>query len=1207
CPKYSLVFGLRLLQAYDWRSFLAHQFRQQIFRKFCDSKLEVAFRQHSCYIRNLEGVDLLTGSRGKNLYTLSLGDMMTSSPISRHDLVQGLPKLKFKKDHLCSAFAMGKNKKKSHKPKSEDTNQEKLYLLHMDLCGPMRVASVNGKKAVATACYTQNCSIIRLRHGKTPYDLLHDKIPDLSFFHVFGALCYPTMIVRIWASYNQKLTFVFSLVMLLKKAFQIYNKHTRRIIEIIYVDFDELLTMAFEHSSSKHALHVMTPATISSELVQNPPPSTPFVPPSRTDWDLLFQPLFDELVSPLPSVDHPTPKVIAPIAEVVALKPVASTASPSSTTVDQDAPSPSNSQNTPKTQTLVISNDVKEDTHDLDVSHMHNDLFFEKSKLDEDLQGKLVDATLFRGMIGSLMYPHLVDPTLLMQSTYVPDYGFKFNKIPLYCDNKSEIALCHNSVQHSRAKHVDVRYHFIKEQVENGNVELYFVRIEYQLVDIFTKPLPRERFNFLIEKHRIKSMSLDMLKRLAEETDKIMDTTRAKQKALDDELVTPANRLKIGKCNLRLSSNLNSKEPTLQVILDALKLTSFYKAFVITTDVPEIYMQEFWVTISEHHSSFHFKMNGKSHTVNGMYHNKNVDYVYLLWEDLVFQDKAIPRRKKMFWHFARDDSMFTTIRVISKHQDIHVYGALLPQHLTNQAMLESEAYKTYQAYATGEKILKPKYVQKKADSDTSPKKKLISWKSSDDEDDDDANDQSDDEDDDDSDSQGEDDQDDDNEQTKSDNDGDDFLHPKLSTFDEEERHEEKQDEDVEGSDLRVQTPFHFESTNDEAYDDVTQRVNVEEEKLYEDMTNKEEESSSVSSGFISNMLNPNPDIGIDSILNLNNESTSLVDVPVTKNLEMPLSSVTTLPPLPIPLIQPQLQTPVPSPSNRLRDEAQAENEDFINKLDENIKKIIKEQVKEKVSKILARIKKLVNDQLEYEVLTRSSNKSKTSHAVAANLSELELKKIITDKMEKSSAGSNRVYLQVYRRVQISSKEKTSKSTGKSIEGSKSHQKYTGKSTQVEEPIHTTDDLEESVPQEFDTGLTKDQPVEEASRLPDWFQKPAKPPTPDHDCNKTLPAAHGPIQPWISNLAQKDDCRDSFNELMDTPLDFSAFVMNRFKVDTLTLEFLAGPTFELMKRSCKSLWNLNIFLKKSTRQLLISLIRTAPKADNIHMIYASPYL
>ncbi|GJR76776.1 hypothetical protein Tco_0089141 [Tanacetum coccineum] len=106
-----------------------------------------------------------------------------------------------------------------------------------------------------------------------------------------------------------------------------------------------------------------------------------------------------------------------------------------------------------------------------------------------------------------------------------------------------------------------------------------------------------------------------------------------------------------------------------------------------------------------------------------------------------------------------------------------------------------------------------------------------------------------------------------------------------------------------------------------------------------------------------------------------------------------------------------------------------------------------------------------------------------------------------------------------------------------------------------------------------------QPVDETTQHHDWFQKPTKPSSPDHDWNKTLPAAHGPIQPWISNLAWKEDTRDSFNELMDTPLDFSAFVMNRLKVDTLTLELLADPTFELMKGSCKSLVELEYFLEE----------------------------
>nr|GEU86426.1 hypothetical protein [Tanacetum cinerariifolium] len=430
--------------------------------QFCDSDLEVAFRQHTYFIRNFEGVYLLTGSRGNNLYTLSLGDMMASSPIcilskasktkswlwhrhlshpnfgaidhlARQGLFRGLPKLKFEKDHLCFACAMGKSKKKSHKPKSEDTNQEKLYLLHMDLCGPMRVKSVNGKKyilvivddysrftwvkclrsndeapdfiikflkmiqvrlkvpvrrirtdnetkfvnqtlreyyeqvgishktsvarssqqngvierrnrtlieaartmliyaqaplflwveAVATACYIQNRSIIRLRHGKTPYELLHNKLPDLSFLHVFGALCYPTNDSDNLGKLQPKADIgIFIGYAPTKKAFRIYNRRL--------------------------ALHEMTPATISSRLVPKSTSSTPFMPSSRNDWDLLFQPLFDELLTPPPSVD---PQLLNLLLQTM--------------------------KQYKKTQPHVIPHDVEEDNHDIKVAHIGNDPLF---------------------------------------------------------------------------------------------------------------------------------------------------------------------------------------------------------------------------------------------------------------------------------------------------------------------------------------------------------------------------------------------------------------------------------------------------------------------------------------------------------------------------------------------------------------------------------------------------------------------------------------------------------------------------------------------------------------------------------------------------------------------------------------------------------------------------------------------------------------
>ncbi|GJZ04060.1 retrovirus-related pol polyprotein from transposon TNT 1-94 [Tanacetum coccineum] len=96
------------------------------------------------------------------------------------------------------------------------------------------------------------------------------------------------------------------------------------------------------------------------------------------------------------------------------------------------------------------------------------------------------------------------------------DYGFAFNKIPLYCDNCSAIALCCNNILHSQSKHIDIRHHFIREQVEKGMVELYFVTTDYQLADIFTKALPRERFEFLLPRLGVKSMTPETLKRLQE-------------------------------------------------------------------------------------------------------------------------------------------------------------------------------------------------------------------------------------------------------------------------------------------------------------------------------------------------------------------------------------------------------------------------------------------------------------------------------------------------------------------------------------------------------------------------------------------------------------------------------------------------------------------------------------------------------------------
>nr|GFA79907.1 hypothetical protein [Tanacetum cinerariifolium] len=132
---------------------------------------------------------------------------------------------------------------------------------------------------------------------------------------------------------------------------------------------------------------------------------------------------------------------------------------------------------------------------------------------------------------------------------------------------------------------------------------------------------------------------------------------------------------------------------------------------------------------------------------------------------------------------------------------------------------------------------------------------------------------------------------------------------------------------------------------------------------------------------------------------------------------------------------------------------------------------------------------------------------------------------------------------------------------------------------AKESMHTTHETEEPSHPEFEIGVADDQPIAETSQHPEWFSQQKKPPSPNHDWNKTLPATHGSIQPWISELAKQTDSRSSFNELLDTPMEFSAFLMNRLKVDTLTPELLARPTYELMKGSCKSLVELEFFLEE----------------------------
>ncbi|GKC73019.1 hypothetical protein Tco_1118902 [Tanacetum coccineum] len=840
----------------------------------------------------------------------------------------------------------------------------------------------------------------------------------------------------------------------------------------------------------------------------------------------------------------------------------------------------------------------------------------------------------------------------------------------------------------------------------------------------------------------------------------------ADQIALDDALVAPADRLKIGKCNLRLSSDVTSKEATLQVVYDVLKLTPFYKAFQVTADAPEIYMQEFWASAYVHNRSVRFKMNNKKHIIGleqfrdilqicprvgnkkfvepplekeiliflaslghsgdirkltdvnvnklhqpwrsfaavinkclsgtpsydslrlsqaqilwGMYNKKNVDYAYLLWEDFIFKienkntkkgsamyyprftklvvnyvmekDPSIPRRNKVNWHYARDDPMFTTINVISRNEATQLYGAILPVALTNEDIRNSESYKEYYARASGTIPPKTKGSKKKANTDaipklkppTAPKEKksgkgkqktaeletiseadlteaeqlkIITKRSRQETHSSHAND-----------------------------DGDDFVHPKLTTHDDEIIHEEDSDEDDSS----------ISSSDDEDSDDEDEGTNVEGAKTQEEATETEDQgneevkdtntdldgrdkvmtdvedthvtltpvnpdgqqqSSSVSSGFVSNMLNPNQDTGVDDIFRQNTEATSFIDTNINR------------PPTPHPIIiQPQ-QQPIMTPAtttssslqnlpnfaslfgfdyrlkalednfselrqtnqyaealssipstvdqylahkmqeavdvavqlkyDKIREESSTANQQFLETIDDGMKKIIKEHVKKEVSKIIPKVEKFVNDRLESEVLVRSSKEANSSHAVAANLSELELKKILIDKMETNNSinrsdiqrqlytdlveayAADKILLDTYgdtvtikrprdgadddeepsagtdrgSKRRRSGKEPastsapsatTTKTAGTTTgTGSKTHTISASQSAPVGEAMQSTDVFERSADQEFETGIQDEQEEEEVYKATteklDWINPEGR--QYPHDLRQPLP-------------------------------------------------------------------------------------------------------
>ncbi|GKC16408.1 retrovirus-related pol polyprotein from transposon TNT 1-94, partial [Tanacetum coccineum] len=408
-----------------------------------------AFKKSTCYIRDLKGNDLFTGSHDTDLYSITFQNTTSPNPIyliakasssqtwfwhrrlshlnfdtinllSKYDIVIGLPKLKFVKDHLCSSCELGKEKCKSFKTKTTPSSKRRLQILHMDLCGPMRVESINGKKYVLLKDTVNRKALISKSHL---LQLLGWKLSGYSL---------------------------------------------RMLYTIYHID----VKTKFLNRPLKEEMYV-------NQL--------------------------DGFVDP----DHPD--------KVYYLKKIH--------------------------QSLrgIFINQAKYAQEILKKHGMTScdsiGTLMATKPLDANLSGTPVDQTKYHSMVGALMYltsnhagcldlrkstsggiQFLGGDKLVSWSSKKQDCTLMSLVEAEYVSLSAAIAISCNPVQYSRTKHIDARYHFIKEQVEKGIVELFFVGTEYQLADLFTKALPEDRFKYLVRRLGMRCLTLDELEVSANES-----------------------------------------------------------------------------------------------------------------------------------------------------------------------------------------------------------------------------------------------------------------------------------------------------------------------------------------------------------------------------------------------------------------------------------------------------------------------------------------------------------------------------------------------------------------------------------------------------------------------------------------------------------------------------------------------------------------
>nr|GEV54538.1 retrotransposon protein, putative, Ty1-copia subclass [Tanacetum cinerariifolium] len=549
----------------------------------------------------------------------------TINNLARKDLVRGLPRLKFEKYHLCSACQLGKSKKHTHKPKAANINLEVLHTLNMDLCRPIQVQTINGKKYILViiddySLFTwvkflrskdetpqfvikflnqiqvglnKTIRYIRTDNGiEFVYQILTEYYENVGIFHQKSVPRTPQQndVVERW---NRTLVDAARTMLIFSKAPMFiraeavataFPVNSADIASSTTIDQDALSpsqspsSLALQSSSLLQG--IAAEYTIMEDNLLAPVDNDTFVnvfapePRSKasSSGDWIYKIKLDEY-SNVPKnkarlvfkgyrqeegIDFE--ESFASVACIKAIRIfIANVASKNMIIYQMDV------------KTAFLNDELKEKVyfsqlegfvdpdHPLHVYRLKKALYGLKqaprawydtlSLMNNKFSKGAFDPTLFTQKIGKhilLVQIYSLEDKLVSWSSkkqksttistfeakyismsgccaqklcmrlQLTDYGFTFNKIPMYCDNRSAIALCCNNVQHSRSKHINIRHHFVREKVENGVVELYFVTTDYQLTDIFTKELPRVRFEFLLPRLGMKSMTLKTLKCIQE-------------------------------------------------------------------------------------------------------------------------------------------------------------------------------------------------------------------------------------------------------------------------------------------------------------------------------------------------------------------------------------------------------------------------------------------------------------------------------------------------------------------------------------------------------------------------------------------------------------------------------------------------------------------------------------------------------------------